>query len=133
MRHQSKILKHHAHPMAANVHQAGFRHGCQIGIIQPDFAGRWSLQLGDTAQDGRFARPGQPHNDKQFTGCDVDIHIARADNGICAVNRLFNRCTRCAPGACRFGGRTEQLPQSPAANLGIGTRCLGHGAGLRLE
>ena len=39
MRDKTEILEHHSHPVPPDIHQPRFRHGGEVRVVEPDFAG----------------------------------------------------------------------------------------------
>ncbi len=82
---QSEVLKHHAHLMAADFDELGFRQAEQIPSLELDRSGGRFDQSGQAAQEGRLAGAGQAHNDEDLALPYGQSRIADGANQICGA------------------------------------------------
>ena len=126
MGHQSKILKDHAHFVAAKLDELLRINVQQIGAIQQNFTCRRFNQPGQATYDSRFAGPGKAHDDKNFASMNVKRNIGAGDDVLAVANLLsvaFGGCgiadIAVLAGKKLFRRRSVNLPDISARQFDV--------------
>ncbi|MNT54264.1 hypothetical protein D3C72_1914110 [compost metagenome] len=112
------MLEHHAHLVAADVDHAAFARRKQVLAIEEDFARCRLDQAGQATHQRRLARTGEPHDDEDLAGRDMQVDVAhRADEAGCGEVFHAGRSVGGTHGFARAA--TEYLPDIAADEFGF--------------